>query len=128
MAENDWHIQETTRSMIQFGLEMLRYTFLANGASILAILTFLGDLRAKGGDIPDLRAPVAAFVTGVLLSGIAIFAAYISQFYLYRESMHRRAGKGIRAHLLWLYGTLGIVLAGIGSFAVGAFLAASRLT
>lgn len=43
-SENNWHAQETYRSMMEFARGMLRFTFLANGGAIIALLTFLGDL------------------------------------------------------------------------------------
>jgi hypothetical protein len=46
-SEDDWHAQETYRSMIEFGQGMLRFTFLANGAAVISIMTFLGH-RQRG--------------------------------------------------------------------------------
>ena len=125
MENKEWYLQEASRSMVQFGLEMLRYTFLVNGAAILAILTFLGDIKAKGQVAPDLHWSIISFVVGIIFSGLAIFSAYISQFHLFRGISKNK--KEIEFHIFWLYVTLAIVLFGILAFSVGALLAASSL-
>lgn len=127
MLDDNWHAQETYRSMIEYGRGMLRFTFLANGAAIISILTFLGDLYAKGSDIPNMKGALSFFLTGVLLSGAATFTTYFVQFMLYNETINNVNEKGWNSHVRWLYLTLAFIILSILTFAVGAFCAVSQL-
>ena len=122
-----WHVQETYRSMIQFGQGMLRFTFLANGAAIISIMTFLGDLYTKGGKAPSMKVPLAFFLVGILFSGIATLTTYLIQFMLYNEAVNNLDGNGWGSHKRWLYITLIIIVMSIIAFAAGSFCAVSQL-
>lgn len=124
---DNWHAQETYRSMIEFGHGMLRYTFLANGAAIISILTFLGNLYAKGGDVPRMKGALTFFLVGILLSGVSTLTTYIIQFMLFNESINNITAEGWRSHVRWLYFTLGLISLSMLSFAVGAYCAVSQL-
>lgn len=126
-SEEHWHSLETYRSMIAFGQGMLRFTFIANGAAIISILTFLGDLTAKGGEVPSMRGPLGFFLAGVLFSGAATLTTYIIQFMLYNESINTIEGKGWASHVRWLYLTLALIVLSMCMFAIGAYCAVSRL-
>ena len=125
--DDDWHAQETYRSMIEFGRGMLRFTFLVNGAAIISILTFLGDLYAKGGEVPSMKGPLVFFLIGVLLAGAATFTTYIIQFMLYNETINNVDTRGWSSHVRWLYLTLSLIILSMLTFAVGAFYAVSQL-
>lgn len=125
--DDDWHAQETYRSMIEFGRGMLRFTFLVNGAAIISILTFLGDLYAKGGEVPSMKGPLVFFLIGVLLAGAATFTTYIIQFMLYNETINNVDARGWSSHVRWLYFTLSLIILSMLTFAVGAFCAVSQL-
>lgn len=124
---DDWHAQETYRSMIELGRGMLRFTFLANGAAIISILTFLGDLYAKGGDVPQMKVPLIFFLFGVLLAGAATLTMYVIQFMLYNEIIYNEDAKGWGSHMTWLHLTLGLVTLSMLTFAVGALCAIWQL-
>ena len=124
---DNWHAQETYRSMIEFGQGMLRFTFLANGAAIISILTFLGNLYAKGGEVPRMKGALAFFLAGVLLSGVATLTTYIIQLTLYNESLNIQNAKGWSSHVRWLYLTLVLITLSMVCFAVGAYCAVSQL-
>ncbi len=126
-TEEHWHAQETYRSMIEFGHGMLRFTFLANGASVISILTFLGNLYAKGGTVPSMKGPLAFFLAGILLSGVATLATYLTQFVLFNESVKDMNGDGWSSHVRWLYATLALIILSMMAFAVGSFFAVYRL-
>jgi uncharacterized membrane protein YidH (DUF202 family) len=127
MADRQWHSQETYKSMIQFGHEMLKYTFLVNGAAIISILTFIGNLQSKTGGAPSMKEPVFAFIVGIILSGLATVTTYIAQFRLYNESLGAYAASGLKSHMTWLYISLILIFASVFAFATGAYLAASNL-
>ena len=126
-TETDWHAQETYRSMIAFGHGLLRFTFLANGAAIISILTFLGDLYTKEGAVLNMGVPLLFFIAGVFLSGLASLTTYLIQFVLYNESINELDGSGWGSHMRWLYITLALLLFSILTFAVGSFCAISQL-
>jgi len=125
--DEHWHTRETYRSMIGFGQGMLRFTFLANGAAIISILTFLGDLNAKSVEVPNMKGALAFFLAGVLLSGLATITTYVIQFMLYNETINNIDAKGWGSHVRWLHATLVLVVLSMIAFAVGAFSAVSRL-
>ena len=124
---DNWHAQETYRSMIEFGKGMLRFTFLANGAAIISILTFLGDLYAKGGEVPRMKGALAFFLAGVLLSGVATLTTYIIQLTLYNESLRTPNAKGWNSHLRWLNLTLALIVFSMLCFTIGSYYAVSQL-
>lgn len=126
-TEDNWHAQETYRSMIEFGKGMLRFTFLANGAAVISILTFLGNLYAKGGSVPNMKVALAFFLSGILLSGVATLTTYLIQFMLYNESINSVYGNGWSSHIRWLCITLALIILSMLAFASGAFDAVYRL-
>lgn len=126
-AEDNWHTQETYRSMIEFGKGMLRFTFLANGAAVISVLTFLGNLYAKGGPVPNMKVALASFLAGILLSGGATLTTYFIQFMLYNESINNVDGDGWSSHVRWLYTTLALIVLSMLAFAFGAFDAVWQL-
>jgi len=126
-TEDNWHAQETYRSMIEFGKGMLRFTFLANGAAVISILTFLGNLYAKGDPVPNMKVALALFLSGILLSGGATLTTYLIQFMLYNESINNVNGDGWSSHIRWLYITLTLIVLSMLTFASGAFDAVWRL-
>ncbi len=128
MADHQWHLQETYKSMIQFGHEMLKYTFLVNGAAIISILTFIGNLQSKTGGAPSMKGPVFVFIVGIILSGLATVTTYIAQFRLYNESIGDYAASGLKSHMTWIYITFILIFASVFAFATGAYLAASNLS
>lgn len=126
-TEEDWHAKETYRSMIEFGHGMLRFTFLANGAAVISILTFLGNLYAKGGTVPSMKWPLLFFLAGILSSGVATVATYFTQFMLFNESVRNINGDGWKSHVRWLYATLALIILSIIAFAIGSCFAVYRL-
>lgn len=128
MADDQWHAQETYKSMIQFGHEMLKYTFLVNGAAIVSLLTFVGNLQSKAGAVPNMKLPILVFIVGIILSGLAHVSTFIVQFTLYNESMSDFLVTGLKLHMMWFYITFSLIFFSILAFAVGAYLAANVLS
>lgn len=123
----DGHLSETYRSMIQYGHGMLQFGLLTNGGAVLAVLTFIGDLSAKGSRVPDMFLPIAIFVTGTLITGIAGVSAYVTQLRLFGETRDHQIRRGLHGHVLWLRVTFVLITASILCFGFGAMLAALRL-
>lgn len=126
-SENNWHAQETYRSMMEFGRGMLRFTFLANGGAIIALLTFLGDLYSKNTSVPGMKIPLIAFLSGLLLGGIAAMTTYFTQYMLFNESIKDIDAEGLNSHLVWFRITIFLITLSILAFALGAFMAVARL-
>jgi hypothetical protein len=124
---NTWHIEETYRSLMTYGMNILKFCFLTNGAAIIALLSFVGDLATKPGHVPDMRLPVVLFIIGLLFSGIAAAFAYVTQLTLYGESRDESDFKGWSSHVRWLWLTLLFVVLSIALFATGSITAAWRL-
>ena len=129
MADTDanWHEIETYRSMMDFGRGMLRFTFLANGGSIIAVLTFVGNLYSKGGNVPSMKCPLVLFIIGVFSSGLAGVSTYFIQFTIINENDEEAAKKNHISHRGWLGITVGLVLVSLLVFTIGAFVAVNRL-
>lgn len=114
------HSIETYKSLIHLGTFGLKFVQLANGGGAIAILAYLGDVTSSGKSAPDLTYPMASFITGLVLGGVAILTAYFTQLRLYNEApgAHRRGG-----HVRLLYASIGLVVLSLAAFAVGSMCA-----
>jgi hypothetical protein len=63
------------------GLKLLA---LLNGAGAVALLAYAGHASGKAS-VPDVRLPMACYLIGLLLCGLAFLASYLTQFCLYNE-------------------------------------------
>lgn len=126
-GDANWHVKETYRSMITYAQGILKFTFLVNGAGIISILTFLGHLHSKSDAFPSMKVPIALFVVGLLLSGIAGITTYLVQFRLFNESIQNNYKSGLQSHMLWVYVSFILVLGSLIIFGFGAFDAAAKL-
>lgn len=129
---DDFEIQhkvETFRSLMTYGAMGLRYVLVANGAAALAVLTFLGHLvSSEAPSLPDLRGPLALFVSGVVLGGFAVATAYMTQLNLFNEEVNEAFNDGSSPHRFWMITTIILLLLGIIAFAAGALWGVWRLT
>ena len=46
------------------------------GGAAVAILAYLGNVAGKGYPVPDMHCPMAAFLAGLVLCGLAMFLSY----------------------------------------------------
>jgi hypothetical protein len=121
---NDEHWIETYKSLITLSIEGFKFAALANGGAAVAILAYLGNVVGKGGIAPDMRFPMAAFLTGLTFCGTAMFFAYLTQLKLLNERQNRQRMKLSHAWVLWCAVILyALSLAGFG---VGAWQAVLR--
>lgn len=124
MSRSDWHQEETYKSLMLYGSSAVKYVLLVNGGSVIALLTFLGNLLNSPGPAPDMRWPLGCFLLGIVFGGIAHLTAYLTQLSLYNE------GNGytpVKSHMFWLWWTILLVAAGVAVFGVGSFLALLEL-
>lgn len=124
MSESDWHQEETYKSLMLYGSGAVRYVLLVNGGSVIALLTFMGNLLKSPGPAPDMRGALGFFLLGIVLGGAAHLTAYLTQLALYNE------GNGNfleRDHVYWLRWTIGLVILGVSSFGTGSILALIEL-
>jgi hypothetical protein len=125
---DDWHVQETYKSMVTLGQGALKLTFALNGAAIIAIMTFLGNLSTPGTPAPNMRGPLVCFLVGLVCSGLATGTAYLTQFFNFNESIGNTLKRGDKyVHEYWLWGTGTLLVLSIGAFACGACVAVWRI-
>jgi len=126
-SDDNWHAQETYRSLMEYGRGMLRFVFLANGGAVLAVLTFLGHLLTKSAPAPNLRSPLVCFLVGLLLGGLGTGTAYLTQLTLYNEYLGDVTGHGLQSHTTWLYCTTALIALSLVAFGCGSLIAITRL-
>ena len=85
MAETA-HYTETYKSLITLSVEGFKFCALANGGAAVALRAYLSNIAGKGATAPDIRVSMAWFLAGLALCGLAMFLAYLTQLYLFRET------------------------------------------
>jgi hypothetical protein len=86
-----WHLEETYKALVPLSIEALKILALANGGACVALLTFCGNLAAKG-QMPLLgsfRPAIIWYCLGLASTMLAFISAYGSQLRLYNEEKHR---------------------------------------
>lgn len=123
------HQIETYRSLMTYGAMGLRYVLVVNGAAVLSVLTFLGHfVSADTGSLPDLRGPLALFVSGVVFGGTAVATAYMTQLSLFNETVNGEFSDSSDPHRFWMILTIVLLVFGILASAAGALWGAWSLT
>jgi hypothetical protein len=116
-VHNDW--LETYKSLITLSTEGFKFCALANGGAAVAILAYLGNVAGKGASAPDMRCSMAAFLSGLVLCGLAMIFAYWNQLNrLNRLAKRQDPSKDWR---LWV--AIALVVASLTLFAVGSWQA-----
>src|SRR5690348_3532587 len=94
-----WHIAETYKGLITLSVEALKMVALVNGGAAVAVLTYLGNLAARGpsGKLPDLKAALIWYCAGLVAAVVAFLVAYLAQFRLFNEEVASREGKQVQA-------------------------------
>ncbi|MDQ1328692.1 MAG: hypothetical protein QG567_1070 [Campylobacterota bacterium] len=122
MEENNWHKQETYRSLIHYGTNAIKFVFLINSGAIIALLTFIGNLLEKSNYTnSDIKYAFYYFIGGIVSSGIATVFAYLTQLNLYNESSMQTG------HVWTLRISMFFVLLGIVLFCLGSICAINSL-
>jgi hypothetical protein len=125
----DWHAEETYKGLIQIALSALRFGVFANGGAAVALLTFLGNVKAEaaGLPLPAAKCAMALFIGGVAAGGLAHVTAYLTQLRLYGESALGDPQKGPFRHNTFLTATLVLGTVSVITFAAGAWVAAAAM-
>jgi hypothetical protein len=119
MSHEDDHRLETYRSMIAIALEAMKCVVLLNGGAVVALLAFLGQVASRGQQVPNAAHPVGFFVVGLTAGCLTFFTSYFTQFSLLNQSYDRETK--LFRHMPWLWVTVVLGVAGIVSFAIGAY-------
>ena len=117
------HAVETFKSLILVSLQGLKLLALFNGGAAVALLAYMGNIAGKSLPVPNMRLPMACYVAGLIACGLAFLASYLTQFWLYNESIgNLKSGRHAK------YQIAGIIFAllGLAAFAVGSCIAAGR--
>lgn len=119
---------ETYKWLTTYAAAGLRFVLTANGAAAIAVLTFLGHFVAAGkAPAPDLRAPLALFVLGIFVGGVATMTAYYTQLKIHNRLNDQSLIKQINDHQTWFRATLFLMAVGILVFGIGAIWAVNSL-
>jgi hypothetical protein len=74
---SEW--METYKSLVTLSTEGFKLSALINGGAAVALLAYLGNVAGKEKAVPDLRAAMFAFLTGLGLCAFSILFAYLTQ-------------------------------------------------
>jgi hypothetical protein len=120
----DQHWLETYKSLITLSVEAFKFSALANGGAAVALLAFLGNVAARGAATPDMRCPMAAFLTGLVACGFALLFAYLTQLKLLNEI--GRGEKPTVSHGWVLWGAILLFACSLSAFGFGSWQAVLR--
>jgi len=124
------HYTETYKSLITLSVEGFKFCALANGGAAVALLAYLGNIASKGASVPNMRLPMAWFLVGLGLCGLAMFLAYLTQLYLFRESRDGALPGAVMANRhRWMHTSSMTAFAlSLAAFCVGSWTAVTRFT
>lgn len=120
------HAIETFKSLIQISLAGLKLLALLNGGAAVALLAYLGNVAGKGLSPADMRLPMGCYLAGLLFCGLAFASSYLTQYWLYNESMEQPVPRIVSRHTSWLWSGMTLALLSLAAFGIGSYLAAVR--
>jgi len=130
LPPNNWHLQETYKSLITISVECLKMLVVVNGGAAVAVLTYLGNLvgRSSPQHPIHITPAILCYCGGLLAAVLALMFSYLVQLRLYNEEsavqwnvpVRRRHGR-----LLWMSIALAIIAA--AAFGMGCWSAAEVL-
>lgn len=115
----EWHKQETYKSMVSISVEAFKYLALLNGGAAVGVLAAF-DRLTKWIPVYSLQVAMACFIAGLLLDGMAMFCSYLTQLILYGEDM---GWNKKRRHLVFLIVAFIFCALSLLTFSVGAISA-----
>jgi hypothetical protein len=118
------HWLETYRSLINLSIEGFKFSALVNGGAAVALLAYLGDVAGKGAVTPDMRCPMAAFLTGLAACGCALLFSYFTQLKLLNELS--RSNEPTFSHSWVLWTAVGLFACSLAAFVIGSWQAVIR--
>jgi hypothetical protein len=127
----EWHIQETFKGLVTLSVEALKVIALVNGGAAVAILTFCGNISAKGDSsyLGNFKPSLFWYCGGLASTMVAFIVAYLTQLRLYHEEKRRHErGSFLEIHP-WLIG-LGVLLLifSVIAFGMGSYAAADVIS
>lgn len=114
------HWLETYKSLIGISIEGFKFSALANGGAAVALLAYLGNIASNCSVAPDMRYPMAAFLSGLVFCGFAMVFAYLTQLRLLNEI--GRVQKPTITHAWFLWAALMLFALSLIAFGVGSWL------
>lgn len=121
------HFGQSYKELLELGRTTLKAMFALNGGSILAVLTYLGNMKLPPG--ANLFWPICFFVIGLALAPASMIVAYLMQLRLLEElrcEIAGRAYRNVHQKLLWL--AVSFVVGSLIFFCIGAVSTAHQLT
>jgi uncharacterized membrane protein YidH (DUF202 family) len=115
---------EAFKSLPAIALSGLKLLALLNGGAAVAILAYLGNVSKSGGPVPRMVWPMALYVLGLFLCGVAFLLAYRTQFLVWNEA---KGAIRERSHMSALVWTQVAAVASLVAFVVGSLWAAVLL-
>lgn len=116
--------KETYKSLVTLSIEAFKFSALINGGAAVALLAYLGNLSTKTTPLPDMRCPMMAFLSGLMLCGVAMLLAYLTQLKLLNEIGHSE--KPVIHHSWLLWGSIVLFALSLIAFGVGSLQAVIR--
>lgn len=120
-------LTETFKSLITLSIEGFRYLALVNGGAVVALLAYLGNVAKNGTPVPDLTSALTGFLVGLVACGIALFAAYLTQFFLLNDLLANKNQEEQRHK--WMVGVAAVAfVVSLAAFCWGAREAVSAFS
>ena len=119
---SDW--LETYKSLITLSTESFKFCALANGGAAVALLAYLGNVVGKCGNSPDMRGAMGAFLAGLVLCGVGMLFAYLTQLNRLNLVANRME---IQRDWRLVVAILSLILS-VSAFAVGAWSAVASFS
>lgn len=113
---DEWHKQETYKSMISISVEVFKYLALLNGGAAIGTLAAF-DRLVDWIPICNLQIAMYCFVAGLVFDGVAVFCSYWTQLTLYGEDM---GWNKTRRHVAFLRGATVFCILSLAAFTLGA--------
>lgn len=128
MSFQDEHKIETYKSLISISTEGFKALQYLNGGASVAVLTYLGSLKAHSPEaLWHAECPLMFFIFGLICATGVYFTSYATQFALHNENGNKSFYTGAK-HQTWL--GISIILCSLSLllFSFGAIFALDALT
>lgn len=124
MAQDDWHLHETYKSLLSISDAAFKYLAVLNGGTWLAALTFAADLKLASNKCL-ISTGISLFVVSLALTGICYLFSYLTQLALYNEEMKKLDERWERSwlpnHRCFLNAAIFIYVVAVALYAYGAY-------
>lgn len=118
------HWLETYKSLVTLSVEGFKFCALANGGAAVALLSYLGNVVGKGATTPNMSVPMAWFLGGLVVCGVAMLFGYLTQLKVLNEI--GRSPQPVVSHDWRLWVPIALFAGSICAFSVGSWQAVIR--